>query len=88
MTKNSIGSFTHLLRKLKRVRDLNLALDFEEALVGVNCVARPIHDSKNNIISVISISGPISRMTKKKMLEFSDLLEDTSAGISKEDFYQ
>ena len=84
MTKNSIGSFSHLLKELKRVRDQNFALDFEEALIGVNCVARPIRDSKKKVISAISISGPISRMTKKKMLEFAELLSGTSDRISEE----
>lgn len=84
MTKNSIGSFSHLLKELKRVRDQNFALDFEEALIGVNCVARPIRDSKKNVISAISISGPISRMTKKKMLEFAELLSGTGDRISEE----
>ena len=84
LTKNSIGSFSHLLKELKRVRDQNFALDFEEALIGVNCVARPIRDSKKNVISAISISGPISRMTKKKMLEFAELLSGTSDRISEE----
>ena len=84
LTENSIGSFTRLLRELQRVRDRNLSLDFEEALLGVNCVAVPILDSKNNIISAISISGPTSRMTKEKMLEFSELMQHTSAEISEE----
>ena len=84
LTKNSIDSFSRLLKELKRVRNENLALDFEEALVGVNCVARPIRDSKNEILTAISISGPVSRMTKQKMLEFAELLQDTSAEISKE----
>ena len=68
----------------KRVRNENLAFDFEEALVGVNCVARPIADSKNEILIAISISGPVSRMTKQKMLKFAQLLQDTSTEISKE----
>jgi len=84
LTKKSIGSLTRLLKELKQVRNENLAFDFEETLVGVNCVARPIRDSKNEILIAISISGPISRMTKKKMLEFAELLEDAGAEISKE----
>jgi IclR family acetate operon transcriptional repressor len=83
LTQNSIDSFPRLLKELQRVRKENLAMDFEEALVGVNCVARPIRDSKNEILTAISISGPVSRMPKQKMLEFADLLQDTSAEISK-----
>jgi DNA-binding IclR family transcriptional regulator len=84
LTNNSIGSFTRLLKEFKGVRNENLALDFEEVLVGVNCVARPVRDSKNEILTAISISGPVSRMTKQKMLKFAELLQDTSAKISKE----
>ncbi len=84
LTHKSIGSFTCLLKELKRVRNENLAFDFEEALVGVNCVARPIPDSKNKILIAISISGPVSRMTKQKMLKFAQLLQGTSTEITKE----
>jgi DNA-binding IclR family transcriptional regulator len=84
LTKKSIGSFTCLLKELKRVRKENLALDFEEALVGVNCVARPIFDSKNKILMAISISGPVSRMTKQKMLKFGQLLQKTINEITEE----
>jgi DNA-binding IclR family transcriptional regulator len=84
LTKNSIGSFKRLQKELQRVRNESLAFDFEEALVGVNCVARPIRDSKNEIIIAISISGPVSRMSKQKMLEFAQLLQDTGVEISKE----
>jgi DNA-binding IclR family transcriptional regulator len=84
LTKNSIGSFTRLLKELEKVRAENMALDFEEALVDVNCVARPVRDSKNEIKTAISISGPASRMTKQKMLNFAELLLDTSIQISKE----
>ena len=84
LTKNSIGTFTRLLKELEQVRDKNMALDFEEALVGVNCVARPVRDSKNEIITAISISGPASRMAKHKMLNFAELLQNTSIEISKE----
>jgi len=83
LTKKSIGSFARLLQELKRVRNENLAFDFEEALIGVNCVARPIRDSKDEILTAISISGPVSRMTKQKMLKFAELLKDISAEISK-----
>ena len=84
LTKNSIGSFKRLQKELQQVRNENLAFDFEEALIGVNCVARPIPDSKNKILIAISISGPVSRMTKQIMLEFAQLLQDTSIEISKE----
>lgn len=84
LTQNSIGSFTHLLEEVKRVGIENLAYDFEEALVGVNCVARPVADSNHKTLFAISISGPVGRMTKQNMLKFAQLLLDTSTKISKE----
>jgi DNA-binding IclR family transcriptional regulator len=82
LTHNSITSFTKLEKELKKVRNENAGYDFEEALVGVNCVARPIRNSKNEVVAAISISGPVSRMTREKMLEFSVLLRDCAHEIS------
>jgi IclR family transcriptional regulator, negative regulator of allantoin and glyoxylate utilization operons len=50
--------------------------------VGVNCVARPILNSKDEVVAAISISGPVSRMTREKMLEFSALLRDCAHEVS------
>lgn len=84
LTANSITSRKKLFEALQTVRREGVAFDLEEALLGVNCVARPIRDTKNEVVAAISISGPISRMTPDKMQELSALLLVTARQISKE----
>ncbi len=84
LTKNSIPSFKRLTEELRRVRMSDVAYDFEEALVGVNCVARPVRRKGGQVVAAISISGPVSRMVKEKMSEFSELLFDTTSRLSQE----
>jgi DNA-binding IclR family transcriptional regulator len=83
-TNNSITSFKKLSEVLKRVRKEGVAYDFEEAVVGVKCVARPVRRKDGEVVAAISISGPVSRMTKEKMLEFSQLLLNTTTRMSRE----
>ncbi len=83
-TKNSIGSFSKLINELKRVKENDLAYDLEEALIGVRCLARPIRNSRNEVVAAISISGPKNRMTEKKISELAELLLGTTQRISKE----
>jgi DNA-binding IclR family transcriptional regulator len=42
-----------------------VALDLEENLTGVTCVAAPIFDPSGRVIAAFSISGPASRMNPR-----------------------
>ena len=84
LNKNSIGTLSRLVRELAGVRKENIAYDFEEALEGVNCIAKPIRNSKNDVVAAISISGPVSRMTNGRLSELSALLVTITSNISKE----
>jgi len=54
-----------LLEHLSVVRDQRVALDMEENVTGVTCVAAPIFDNTGRVIAAFSISGPASRMNTK-----------------------
>ena len=84
MTENSIGSFEELMEAIRVVRKNGLAFDLEETLIGVNCIAAPIRNSKKEVVAAISISGPKERVTKAKMPSFASLILEASAEISKE----
>jgi len=64
-TPRTITQRTHLLEQLLAVRDQRVALDMEENLTGVTCVAAPIFDNNGRVIAAFSISGPASRMNAK-----------------------
>lgn len=67
------------LKELKRIRDRGFAVDNEEWLPGIRCVAAPIFDYTGRPSYSISVAGPSFRMTRetvdrirKKLLEACD----------------
>lgn len=67
MTPKTITSREALREELVRVRELGYAVDDEETFVGVRCVAAPIHDSTNQVIASLGISGPAARVTPERL---------------------
>ena len=65
MTPKTITQKKHFLEHLASVRERMVALDMEENLSGVICVAAPIFDQSGRVIAGISVSGPAPRMEPK-----------------------
>jgi len=64
-TPNTITERKQLLDHLALVRGQRLALDQEENLGGVTCVASPIFGPNGRVIAAFSVSGPANRMSAK-----------------------
>jgi len=62
MARNTITNGTQLLEELRRVRAEGVAMNLEENIDGVICVAAPIRDQSNRIVAALSVSGPAIRM--------------------------
>jgi DNA-binding IclR family transcriptional regulator len=62
MARNTITNGTQLLEELRRVRAEGVAINLEENIDGVICVAAPIRDQSNRIVAALSVSGPAIRM--------------------------
>ena len=62
-TQNTITDKAMLLKELKKVREQGYAIDDEECEVGARCIAAPVRDYTGKIITAVSISGPISRLS-------------------------
>ncbi|RDI69851.1 IclR family transcriptional regulator [Halopelagius longus] len=63
VTPNTITSRTELVEELAAIRERGYALDDEENIEGLRCVAAPVRDG-NKVLGAISISGPSSRFTE------------------------
>ncbi len=48
-------------QELERIRDVGVAYDREETLLGLSCVAAPIYDFTGEVIAALSISLPTVR---------------------------
>lgn len=64
-TPRTITQKKHLLEHLASVRERGVALDMEENLTGVVCIAGPVFDQTGRVVAGLSISGPASRMEAK-----------------------
>lgn len=64
LTSHTLTTKPELMYELESCRRLGYATDDEECEIGMRCIAAPICDSQGKIIAAISISGPISRMTR------------------------
>jgi DNA-binding IclR family transcriptional regulator len=66
-TPRTITSLDRLEQELVLVRSRGYALDWEENEAGVVCVAAPVPDPQGGLVASISVSAPISRMTRARV---------------------
>ncbi len=59
-----------------------MAIDNEEALLGVYCVAAPVLSAKGECLAAISISAPKNRVTENAGVKFAKLVSETARQIS------
>jgi len=68
-TNNTITDPSELKRHLNTIRAKGYAIDDEENEIGVRCVAAPIRNEIGKVVAAMSVSGPTTRITKKKIDE-------------------
>jgi IclR family KDG regulon transcriptional repressor len=83
-TPHTIVDSRHLLRVLRKVREMGFALDNEEREVGVRCVAAPVQDHEGRVVAAVSISGPSSRITDDRMPQLIAAVRTATAAISRD----
>ena len=81
-TQNTITSISKLLEELEEIRKRGYAIDNEEYLTGVRCVAAPISIG-GKAVAAVSITGSIFTMTLERInRELSSLVMATAKKIS------
>jgi IclR family transcriptional regulator, KDG regulon repressor len=81
-TQNTITSIDALIKEIEEVRVRKVAVDDEEALVGVYCVGAPILNSRGECVAAISISAPKNRVTAGTSGRLLKLVSETAGKIS------
>jgi IclR family KDG regulon transcriptional repressor len=70
-TAKSVTTVARLKRELAQTRKQGYSLDDEEAVVGARCIGAAISGSDGKVLGAISVSGPISRVSKARLPFFS-----------------
>ena len=66
-TANTITDPTRLMRHVAVIRKKGYAIDDEENEEGIRCVAAPIRNGSGRVEAAMSISGPMTRITKERI---------------------
>jgi DNA-binding IclR family transcriptional regulator len=81
-TGHTTTSLLQLRKELERVRERRYAVDNEEAVEGLRCVAAPVFDHTGRVVAAFSVAGPATRLTPKRILEIVPLVCETSREVS------
>ena len=80
-TENTIASDEELHEELLSIREQGYAVDNEEYVTGLVCIAVPILNRDEKAIASMSVSIPSSRLDRNKIPEYVSVLKEYAAKI-------
>lgn len=83
-TEKTITDLDEMMKILDEVKENGYALDDEENEEGVRCIAACLRDYSGEVRYAFSVSGPVSRMTKERVLELSADVRKVQKELSEE----
>jgi DNA-binding IclR family transcriptional regulator len=81
-TPHTITSAGQLTRELNAIRKAVYAVDNEESVLGLRCIAAPIVDRRGIAVAAVSISGPTSRITSQNTASLRKVVKAAAEEIS------
>jgi IclR family acetate operon transcriptional repressor len=82
MTAHTLTALPQLRKELERIREQGYAVDQEEAVEGLRCVAGPLFNHAGQVVAAFSVAGPANRFTPARTAEITELVRETSRQIS------
>jgi DNA-binding IclR family transcriptional regulator len=83
-TPTTLTSLAAITEELRITRNRGYAIDDEENMEGVRCVAAALRDHRGYPVAAISVAGPAIRMTKNSIPELAVSVMATAGAISGE----
>lgn len=83
-TRTTVSSFPELRQELTLVRSRGYAIDQEERVSGLRCVAAPIYDETTAVVGAVSLSGTSRRIEDTRVRELGEMVKRTAAAITTE----
>lgn len=87
LTPNTITNRELLRKEIEEVERQGYALDREETLPGVFCLAVPVMDANGRVISALSLVAPSTSLNKDNFWQYLPVLQRYSALITKDMTY-
>lgn len=87
-TLKTIVTKEELEKELQKIREVGYAVDDQEIMDGLRCVAVPIFDGNNKVLYAISVSGQCQNMQGQHFEKVIEVLTKTAKSISYEMGYR
>jgi DNA-binding IclR family transcriptional regulator len=81
-TSHSIPNLARLRKELTRIAQRGYALDDQETELGARCVATAVLDAGGKVVAAISVSGPITRVSRERVPDFALAIRKAARMIS------
>jgi DNA-binding IclR family transcriptional regulator len=81
-TDRTITTVAALRSHLAMVREQGYAIDNEESIVGLRCVAAPILDDRNRTVAALSASGSAAEFTAETIPAITDAVRAAARTVS------
>jgi len=82
LTTNTITDKHKLMQLFEEMKKNGYAIDNQEVVQGLSCVAAPIFDHKGNVKFSLSVTGPAIRLTEDKIKELIIIVKKSAYEIS------
>jgi len=81
-TANTITDEVQMKLELKKIREQGYSTDNEEHELGIRCVAVPVWDYTDQVVSALSITIPSIRMSEERMRCLIEIVKKAGADLS------
>jgi DNA-binding IclR family transcriptional regulator len=82
MTPNTIPSPAAFRRELARIRAAGFAIDNEEHIKGIRCIATPVRDHSGEVRASLCVVGPKNHLPQRKFPQIRKALAAVAADLS------
>ncbi len=81
-TQKTITDPRELARELERVREKGYAIDDEEYLAGICCLAVPVPDAEGRVVAAIAMHAPKARLGLDEALQFLPTMQAAAEAMA------
>ena len=83
LTARTVVSADGLKSDLMQIRRTGCAVDDEEFMLGLRCIAAPIFEADGSVRSTLAMSGPANRYTDSRIEELGEILRQGARELSR-----
>lgn len=83
-TRSTVSSLPALYEELARTRSRGYAVDQEERVSGMRCVAAPIFDENGRVIGALSLSGNSRRIEEGRVCTLGEMVKRAASAVTME----